>query len=129
MTPKELKARTARFAREIVIFCTPLLERARTYDTAKQLLRAGTAVNANYGSAQNARSHDEFTAKIGQVLDDASESRGWLDTLRDTALVPPGGPAKSLWQEADELTRIFAKSYATAKAKQAERRRNKRKLR
>jgi four helix bundle protein len=125
MTPHELKARTAAFSRRIVVFCCPLLERLKTIDTARQLLRAGTAVDANYNSAQNGRSHAEFTAKLGQVLDDASESRNWLGVMRDTGLVPDDALVRDLWREADELTRIFAKAYATARASQAERRRKK----
>jgi four helix bundle protein len=126
MTPKELKTRTGAFSRRILAFCTPLLARVETIDVARQLLRAGTATDANYGSAQNGRSHDEFTAKLGQVLDDASESRDWLGVLRDTGLVPDDAIVRDLLREADELTRIFAKSYATARATQAERRRKKR---
>ena len=126
MTPKELKARTREFADRIVAFCTPLLDDPHTRDEARQLLRSGTGVNANYGSAQAARSPVEFAAKVGQVLDDASESLGWLELLRDTELVRQDDEFKWLAREAGELTRIFAASYRTArtnaKRRQAERR-------
>jgi four helix bundle protein len=118
--PKKLKERTERFSNDIVIFCAPLLVNVEAKDIARQLLRAGTAVDSNYGSAQRARTHKEFTSKIGIVLDDVSESLGWLTLLKSSKLVPPTPVFDALRQESDELTRIFAKSFQTAKLKEAE---------
>jgi four helix bundle protein len=126
MTPKELKDRTSAFARDIVAYCTPLLDSAYVRKIADQLLRAGTAVNANYGSAQCGRSHDDFTAKIGQVWDDANESYGWLVLLRDGGVVPKHDALLRLTNEAHELTKIFAAAFRTAKQEQARRREAKR---
>ena len=114
MTPKELKSRTEKFARVIVAFCTPLLDGTRTCDLARQLIRSGTGLDSNYGSAQAGRSPDEFVAKLGQVVDDASESLGWLRLFHDSKLAT-GQELPWLLQEAEELTRIFATSYRTAK--------------
>lgn len=116
MNPKELKTRTKQFANAIVAFCTPLLDDLHTREIARQLLGSGTGVNANYGSAQVGCSNDEFVAKLGQVVDDASEARGWLELLRDSNLVSRSSGLSGLLKEADELTRIFAKSYRTAKS-------------
>jgi hypothetical protein len=66
MTPKEMKDRTGRFSNRIIAFCTPLLENRGTNEIADQLLRSGTAVDANYGSAQRGRSNDEFIAGSGR---------------------------------------------------------------
>ena len=125
MTPRELKDRTAKFAHAIVAFCTPLLPILTATDLARQLLRSGTAVDSNYGSAQRARSHREFTSRIGVVFDEASESLGWLQLLE------PGEHARNeqfrwLLGEADELTRIFNKAYETARAKEEEHRKRRR---
>ena|SRR5687767_12714757 len=129
MTPKELKARTDLFSRRIIDLCIPLLDDRKTNEIADQLLRSGTAVDANYGSAQEGRSNDEFIAKLGQVLDDASESRGWLEKLRDSNLVPITERLTWLVQESDELTRIFASAYNTARENRERRRAEKRRLR
>ena len=126
MTPKELKDRTDKFSHRIISFCTPLLEDPRTNEMADQLLRSGTAVDANYGSAQRGRSNDEFIAKIGQVLDDASESRGWLEKLQGSGLVRISAVFEWLLKESDELTRIFASSLETARANRERRKRAKR---
>jgi four helix bundle protein len=120
MKPSELKKRTAEFARRIVPFCTPLLHKPKTANAADQLLRSGTAVDANYGSAQCGRSRKEFRSKIGQVLDDAQESLGWLRLMRDTALVPHDDELRWLCKEADEtnanLCRILPNRLAAKEA-------------
>ncbi|HXG54392.1 MAG TPA: four helix bundle protein [Vicinamibacterales bacterium] len=122
MTPKELKARTEEFSKSIITFCAPLLDGVRTRDMARQLLRSGTAVDANYGSAQRGRSHDEFTARLGIVFDESSEAKGWLDLMQRSALIGETEAFRSLQRESAELTRIFAVSYRTARAKQATKR-------
>jgi four helix bundle protein len=40
---------------------------------AKQLVRSGTSVAANYRAACRARSRSDFVAKMGVVLEDADE--------------------------------------------------------
>ena len=131
MTPKELKERTQLYADKIIGFCTPLLDNRKTSELADQLLRSGTAVDANYGSAQRGRSNDEFIAKLGQTLDDASEALGWAEKIQRSKLVPESEALAWLVKESDELTRIFATAYNTArlnreKKKEARKRRRKR---
>ena len=77
-------------------------------------MRASSSSSSNYRAAGRARSHAEFTAKIGTALEEADESLGWIEHLvvcrrvtRETA-----GP---LVNEADELVRILGKSYQTAR--------------
>ena len=74
MTPQELKARTKKFAKEIVRLCRRLPFRWDVREMAGQLLRAGTAVAANYRSACRARSDKEFCSRIAIVLEEADES-------------------------------------------------------
>jgi four helix bundle protein len=119
----ELKARTARFARVVVEFCAPLFDKAVTRDIAGQLLRSGTAVDANYGSAQCARSPAEFVAKVGLAMDDANESKGWVELLRDSSVVADSEELQWLAKESLELTKILVKSYGTAKANEERRKR------
>jgi len=78
------------------------------------LLRAGTAVDSNYDSAQRARTHREFTSRVGVAYDEASESLGWLRILKST---PHANGKEFTWlfNEADELTRILNKSFQTAR--------------
>jgi four helix bundle protein len=122
MTPDELIARTKAFARDVALFAAPLFCRRPTENAADQLTRASSSVAANYRACCRSRSHAEFTAKIGLVAEEADESAGWLEHLRDCGFVDRVAVAP-LVQEAQELTRILGGSYATArKREEAERR-------
>ncbi len=117
MTPKELRARTAEFARVINAFCRPLLRRPETRAIADQLLDASSSVASNHRAAGRGRSHAEFTAKIGIVNEEADESLFWLEHLRDCRLVTPAEVA-DLILEAGELSAIFTTSAKTARARE-----------
>ena len=101
----------------------------RNTDLIRQLLKAGTGVSSNYGSAREARSRDEFVAKMGQVVDDVSESCRWLRLFRDSKRFVDQKHFAWLLQESEELTRIFAKSYQTARANNEKRKAEERKRR
>jgi four helix bundle protein len=90
MTPKELRARTAAFAKAVNLFCQPLLHRLETRPAAEQLVDASSSVGSNHRAAGRARSHAEFTAKIGIVDEEADESLYWLEYLKDCRARPPG---------------------------------------
>jgi four helix bundle protein len=121
--PSELKNRTALFARRVVEFCVPLFDRPATRSIADQLLRSGTAVDANYGSAQCARSPAEFVARIGLVVDDVNEAKGWLALVRDSGVVADSEELQWLVIESLELTKILVSSFGTAKRNEERRKR------
>ena len=114
MTPDELKARTKDFAVAIVRFCRMLPRDSQTQEIATQLVDAGTGVGSNYRSVCRARSRADFINKLGITLDCADESAYWLDVLieSETAATPA---AKGHLNEAEQLTRILAKSRDTAR--------------
>ena len=112
MTPAELRKRTAAFARTIVALTNPLLRRVETIDIARQLRRAALSTASNYRAACRAKSRKHFTSKIADVLEEADEAQGWLETLRDCGLVRPGALDGHL-KEAEELVRIFTASHGT----------------
>jgi four helix bundle protein len=71
-------------------------------------------MSSNYRATCRARSKAEFISKIGQVVEEADESQGWLAMLVDNGLLTRQAAAAAL-QEANELTAIFAASLRTAK--------------
>ena len=80
---------------------------------ADQLFRAAARTAANYRAACRARSHRNFTNKMGMAVEEADESVFWLtfvggSGLKDTA------DRKDLLAEAGALLAIFAKSAKTA---------------
>ena len=116
MDREELKARTTAFAVRVVKM-TEALPRTRVADiVARQLIRSATSVGANYRAACRARSHREFTVKIGVVTEEADESLYWLEMLVETDLMSEA-KLQNLIREADELTAIFTAAGHTARQK------------
>ena len=110
----ELKARTKRFAPDVLSFKCTLPATDEATDIARQLSRAATGVAANYRAACRSRSDAEFAARIGVVLEEADESAFWLEILTAGGLSMQQ-QAVALLDEANQLTAIFAASSITAR--------------
>jgi four helix bundle protein len=82
---------------------------------ARQLADAATSVPANYRGSCNARSHREFVAKLGVVVEEADESACWLELIRRRNMAPASEVIPIL-AESIEPRNIFARSVATARA-------------
>jgi four helix bundle protein len=80
-----------------------------------QLVRAGTAVGANYRAACRGRSKAEFIAKLGIVIEEADECGYWLELIIESELLPKP-KIEPLLQEANELAAIFVASVRTARS-------------
>ena len=116
-----LKARTMRFALDVCALIRKLPREEPGPTVKRQLARAATSVAFNYRASCRARSHKEFTAKIGCVAEEADESQGWLDLIVAAQLIA-GAELGRLLQEATELCAIASASFATAREKERERR-------
>ena len=110
----ELKARTKRFALDVLSFRRTLPVTDEAADIGRQLSRSATGVAANYRAACRSRSDAEFAARIGIVLEEADESALWLEILTEDNL-SKGPQAVVLLNEANQLTAIFAASSITAR--------------
>lgn len=116
-----LKTRTKRFACSVLDFVDTLPRSPSGDAVARQLARSGLGVAGNYGSACRARSHAEFTARMGVVLEESDEARLWLElsderNMRDARIRP------ALLDESGQLCAIFAKACLTARAHERARR-------
>ena len=69
---------------------------------------------ANYRSVCRARSHAEFVARIGIVVEESDETVYWLELLQDSGICPAESLA-GLLKEGNELLAIFAASQRTAR--------------
>ncbi len=116
MTSKaeELRNRTKQFAIRVVRLYQAAPKTIDAQVIAKQLLRSGTSVAANYRAVCRARSSKEFIAKIGVVIEEADETVFWLELLLETKIFSKQ-KLGNLLQEANELLAIFAASHHTAK--------------
>ena len=110
----DLQDRTKTFAVETVKFCRTMPNVTESQRIKSQLISACTSVGANYRAARRARSHAEFTAKIGVVAEEADECEYWLSLIIELSL-GTSDTAKKLHTESVELMRIFGKSSGTAR--------------
>ncbi len=103
----DLEERTARFGEAAISFAQRIPKGAVTSPLASQLVRAATSVGANYCEADEAESKRDFRYKIALCRKEIRETRHWLRMV--SAAVPDlKEEARKLWQEAKELTLIFA---------------------
>jgi four helix bundle protein len=114
MTPAELRKRFAAFAADVARFAKPLLSRPETYDAARQLIRSSASAADNHRAAGRARTHAEFTSRLGVALDEADEAKFWLEYLRNTEFVE-AERIRPFHTESQELVAILTKSFETAR--------------
>ena len=123
-----LKARTMRFSIDVcrLLRDMPGFEPGPT--AKRQLTRSATSVAINYRATCRARSHDEFTSKMGTVAEESDESQGWLEFIEAAELMKSAELSR-LIAESTELSAIMSASYGTAKHHQQERREREKKER
>ena len=114
MTGRELAARIDTWVVSVWAFSRPLLTALEWRDAILQLRRSSSGAAANYGAAVFARSHADFTSKVGVALEEMEESWRWLRLLGDAMNNPPRELAQ-LIDEARQLTAILAASHQTAR--------------
>jgi len=85
----------------------------RRYMT-NQLMCAASSSGANYEEACGAESKADFIHKVQLVLKELRESLYWLRLVERTSLISCD-ELKALEDEANEFTKIIAKSVITAK--------------
>jgi four helix bundle protein len=103
----DLRDRLFAFALRIVRLCQQLDERpgvARTL--GNQLLRAGTAIGANYEEGQAGQSRADFLSKNCIALKEARETHYWLRLLH-AAEVATSDRLQDLIDESAQLVRIL----------------------
>ena len=117
----DLQYRAEAFADQSIKFVTGLPDTMIARRMGGQLLDAATSVAANYRAARRGRSHDEFTAKIGLVSEEADETVFWLERFANANIVSTV-PTARLLEEAVELAKIFYASAGTARSRRRKRR-------
>tara|TARA_R110001592_G_scaffold177697_2_gene418080 strand:+ start:3097 stop:3462 length:366 start_codon:yes stop_codon:yes gene_type:complete len=115
MTEKELfiekmKARTKKFAVDVIRFCDSLKSCKAASVITYQLVKSATSTGANYRAACRARSKNEFFSKISIVVEEADESEYWLEVIKDSELTLENEKLEQLLSEALEITKIVSKA-------------------
>lgn len=116
MTPDDLKARTKKFAVDVIRFAKTVPKDHINDEIDSQLTDAATSTAAHYRAVCRARSRADFINKLSGAVEEVDESALWLEILTE-ADISPRAQTRPLWAEADELTRILVRSRETARAK------------
>jgi four helix bundle protein len=103
----DLEERTAVFGETVIAFAKTLPRDAITTPLISQLVRAATSVGANYCEACDAQSNKDFIHKIAICRKESHETKHWLRMMA-AAAPKQKQEARKLWQEAQQLTLIFA---------------------
>jgi len=115
MNTDDLRARTFQFGIRCIKLAEALPKRNATGDIlARQLIRCGTSVGANYRAAARARSRSDFIAKLGIVEEECDETLYWFDVIAELDLVKKPLLA-DIQVEANELLAITISSIKTAR--------------
>ena len=112
MDADELRQRTKDFGLRVIRLVRALPKSIETRAVGSQLVRSGTSVGANYRASRRARSRREHIAKLGIVVEEIDESANWLEVIMESNMMPTD-KVKPLHEEAESLTRIFARSHKT----------------
>jgi len=72
-TAERLKVRSFRFSLRVMRFCRTFRDSWEGAFVADQLMRASARAAANYRAACRARSHRDFTNKLGMVVEEADD--------------------------------------------------------
>ena len=114
--PLDLKTRTREFALRVITLCTDVPNTAAGQVIAKQLLRSGTSVGAQYREGCRARSDAEFVSKLDGALQELEESEYWMELLVESGLAD-ADRMRPLMSEADELAAILVTCVKKVKAR------------
>lgn len=117
----QMQTRTKRFALRTLRLVSELQKQKNVacWAIARQLVRSGTSVGANYRAACKARSRAEFLAKLGIVEKEADGTCYWLELLVEGEFLKQE-LLQPLLDEANEIVSMVAAAKKSTKRKAAE---------
>jgi len=104
--------KSQKFAIRVYNLYKYLCDEKHEYTLAKQLLRSGTSIGANLSEAQYSVSRKEFLVKIKIALKECSETKYWLDFLKDTRLINQN-EYTSIINDCKEILKLLIASVKT----------------
>ena len=86
MTPDDLKARTKKFAVDVIQFARSIPRDPINGEIASQLTDAATSVAAHYRAVCRAKSRADFIHKLSGAIEEVDESALWLEILTESGI-------------------------------------------
>jgi len=115
----DLKKRTKLFALAILDLYSLIPNNLKAQIIAKQVLRSGTSVGANYREACRAKSNADFISKVETVLQELEETAYWLELLQEGNILNTE-KILPLSDETNQLIAIFVTIVKGVKRKRRE---------
>lgn len=120
MPEGELKTQTKRLAGDVLRFVKALPHDREIDVLARQLVRCGTSVGANYRAACRARSTRDFLSKMGIVEEESDEVLYWMELLKEAGY--NNHPLFSqIFEEANHVLAMTVTSIRTARSRKGSR--------
>jgi four helix bundle protein len=110
----DLEERLLEYAARIIRLTEHMVRSPAGLHIAQQLLRSGTSPLPNHGEAQAAESNRDFVHKLKICLKELRETHRWLRLIQRVPLLKKPERVDPLFNETDELIRIFVASLKTA---------------
>lgn len=114
MKSNVLKEKSFQFAIRIVNLYRYLRKQHGDYVLSQQLVRSGTSVGAVIREAENAESTKDFIHKLSIGLNEANETKYWLDLLLARAFINKT-MYNSINTDCEELLKLLIASVKTSK--------------
>ena len=114
MQKEEFRKRTMNFGLRVIRVVDSLPKDQVAIVLGNQLLRAGTAVGANYRAAARGKSRADFISKMGNVEEECDEALYWMEMLIESGSVKRKR-LQALIEEGDEILSIVIASIKTAR--------------
>ncbi len=112
MDEMTFKARTKKLAVAIIKLMDNLPHSRAADVIARQIIRSGTSVGANYRAASRAKSTADMINKLKIVEEEADETEYWLEILVETGLLSQEQIA-NIHKETDEILAMTVASIKT----------------
>ena len=112
MDEKTFKARTKKLAVAIIKQVDKLPRSLASDVIARQVLRSGTSIGANYRAACCAKSTPDMINKLKIVEEESDETAYWFEILVESGLVPQEQVANA-YKETNEILAMTVASIKT----------------
>ncbi len=118
MDEKTFKDRTKKLAVAIIKQVDKLPRSLAADVIARQLIRSGTSIGANYRAACRAKSISDMINKMKIVEEESDETEYWLEILTDVGLASQDQVA-DIYKETDEVLATTIASIKTLRARKS----------
>ena len=116
MDEKTFKARTKKLAIAIIKQVDKLPRSLATDVIARQLVRSGTSIGANYRAACRAKSTPDMINKLKIVEEESDETEYWFELLTEAGLISKSQIA-DIYKETDEILAMTIASIKTLRGR------------